>query len=89
MVGRIDRLAVDADQILIADFKTGAPPVDGRAPANYVQQLALYCDALARIYPGRTMQALLVWTAGPAIHRIEPEGLRKALAAAIGTPKAL
>jgi ATP-dependent helicase/nuclease subunit A len=52
------------------------------APPNYVQQLALYGDVLARVYPGRAMRALLVWTAGPTIHRIEPARLESALAAA-------
>jgi ATP-dependent helicase/nuclease subunit A len=83
IVGRIDRLAVTSETILLADFKTGTPPeVASGAPPNYVQQLALYGDVLARVYPGRAMRALLVWTAGPTIHRIEPARLESALAAA-------
>jgi ATP-dependent helicase/nuclease subunit A len=77
--GRIDRLAVGDDAVTIADFKTGAPPARAEdAPVNYVQQLAAYSDAVARVYPGKAMRALLVWTAGPAIHRIGTERLEAA-----------
>lgn len=82
IVGRIDRLAVTASAVLFADFKTGKPPFPpGDAPENYVQQLALYRDVLARIYPGRAMRALLVWTAVPAIQEIPPDRLNAAMAA--------
>jgi ATP-dependent helicase/nuclease subunit A len=77
IVGRIDRVACTPDEVLVADFKTGVPAPE-TAPLNYVRQLALYSDVLARIYPGKAMQALLVWTAGPAIHRIEPGRLKLA-----------
>ena len=81
IVGRIDRLAVTPTQVLIADFKTGAAPADGvTAPPDYVRQLALYSDVLARIYPDKAMRALLVWTAGPAIHRIEESRLKSVAA---------
>ena len=86
IVGRVDRLAVMPEAILIADFKTGAPPAEGgEPPLNYVQQLAAYSDVLARVYPGKAMQALLVWTAGPAIHKIEQAALESALAKVRGT----
>ena len=78
IIGRIDRLAVTRDRILIADFKTGRPTAD--APIHYVRQLAIYCELLARIYPDRDMQAMLVWTAGPAIHKLEAPRLKAALA---------
>ncbi|MEX0591147.1 MAG: double-strand break repair helicase AddA [Xanthobacteraceae bacterium] len=85
MFGRIDRLAVTADAILVADFKTGAPAADAAdVPLRYVQQLAIYRDVLARVYPGLAMQALLVWTAGPAIHKIDAARLEAAMVEAIG-----
>ena len=80
IVGRIDRLAVTPDSVLIADFKTGAPSTDAATvPLNYVRQLALYSDVLARVYPGKAMRALLVWTAGPTIHKIEEAALESVL----------
>jgi ATP-dependent helicase/nuclease subunit A len=84
IVGRIDRLAVTPERVVIADFKTGSPPANaGAAPAEYVRQLALYSDVLARIYPYKAMCALLVWTAGPAIHRIDAPQLGSASADAL------
>jgi ATP-dependent helicase/nuclease subunit A len=81
IVGRIDRLAVTADKVIVADFKTGSPATD--VPLNYVRQLAIYRDVLARVFPGRAMQALLVWTAGPAIHKIEEAQLKATLSTAL------
>jgi ATP-dependent helicase/nuclease subunit A len=78
--GRIDRMAVSADCVTIADFKTGRPPAAGEAlPENYVRQLAIYRGELARLYPKRAMRALLIWTEGPAIREICGEALDRAL----------
>ena len=64
----------------MADFKTGVPSADAAtAPLNYVRQLALYSDVLARVYPGKAMRGLLVWTAGPAIHKVEEAMLKSVL----------
>lgn len=70
--GRVDRLVVTADAILIADYKSDAifPARPEDAPAAYVAQLARYRAVLTRLFPGRAMQAFLVWTAKPAIHEI-------------------
>jgi len=71
VTGRIDRIAVMPDAVLVADFKTGTPPpASAPAPENYLFQLALYRRALLRIYPGKAMRTLLVWTAGPAIQEV-------------------
>ena len=43
--GRIDRLSVTGDAVLVADFKTGGDP--GGAPEAYAAQLALYRALLA------------------------------------------
>jgi ATP-dependent helicase/nuclease subunit A len=64
--GQIDRLVVTADAVLIADYKTNqiVPATAQAAPQAYIEQLALYRAVLARIYPGRTVRAALVWTEG-------------------------
>ena len=51
--GRIDRLAVTADRVLIVDYKTNrpAPEAVADAPHDYVMQLALYRAVLRRLYP--------------------------------------
>ena len=61
VAGQIDRLYVDEDQIILADFKTGQRP-DGPAPHGYVEQLALYEALLEQIYPDRQITSWLVWT---------------------------
>ena len=81
--GRIDRLAITPDSVIIADFKTAArPPADADAiPPATVTQLAAYAALLREIYPGRAVRALLVYTANLACFEIGAERLAAALAA--------
>ncbi len=70
--GRIDRLAVTPERILIVDYKTNrpAPETLDSVPETYVTQLALYRTLLSRLYPGRAVTAALLWTDGPALMEI-------------------
>jgi ATP-dependent helicase/nuclease subunit A len=76
VAGRIDRLIVMPNSILIADYKTDArlPARPEDAPEGYLAQLALYRVLLGEWLPDRAMRAFLVWTAGPAIQEV-PESL--------------
>ena len=67
--GRIDRLAVTDEQILILDYKTNRPPPAREAdvPAVYLAQMALYRAAAAKIFPGRRIVCGLVFTDGPRL----------------------
>ena len=67
--GRIDRLAVTDEQVLILDFKTNRPPPASEAevPAVYLAQMALYRAAAAKIFPGRRIVCGLVFTDGPRL----------------------
>jgi len=67
--GRIDRLVVTDDAVLIVDYKTNRPPPTEAAAVSpaYVEQLAAYRAALERIYPGRRVRTLLLWTDGPRL----------------------
>ncbi len=79
--GRIDRLVVSAERILIADFKTDRIPPEtlaGVAP-SLVAQLALYGAVLARAGGGRPVETRLVYTAAPRVFTLEPELLAAAL----------
>ncbi|MBS7540454.1 double-strand break repair helicase AddA [Ancylobacter lacus] len=67
--GRIDRLAVLPDRVLIADFKTDAQ-APARPPVHHIAQVGLYARLLERLYPGRAVEAVLVYTAGPAVHLV-------------------
>ena len=78
IIGRIDRLAETDTGVIIADFKTGAPP-KGDMPASYTLQLALYRAAVARLYPDRTVRALLVWTDGPQVIELDEASAAEAL----------
>lgn len=69
ITGRVDRIAVMPEEVLIADYKTGrAPPASaGDVPVRFLRQMAAYRAVLRPIYPGRTIRCLLIWTEGPAV----------------------
>jgi ATP-dependent helicase/nuclease subunit A len=84
-VGRIDRLAVFADHVLIGDFKSGAPPRGAAAaPEDYVAQLALYRAALQPLYPDRPVRAFLIWLDGPRSEEISDARLDAAFQDRLG-----
>ncbi|MDP4022675.1 double-strand break repair helicase AddA [Methylobacterium sp. NEAU 140] len=81
--GRIDRLAVDDRTVRLADFKTGRPPAEGAPlPEAEAAQIALYARLLARIYPGRRILPMLVWTSGPVVRVLDAGEIDAALARA-------
>lgn len=78
--GQIDRLAFDGDRILIVDYKTNRPPpaqVEDVAP-GYIAQLAAYRGLLQEIYPGRKIEAALLWTYDARLMAIPDAALDKA-----------
>jgi ATP-dependent helicase/nuclease subunit A len=81
VTGQIDRLAVTADAVLFADFKTSARPPRDYAPLmpGYLTQMALYRDLLSGIYPGKRLRAFMVWTAGSKVREIDEADFRAAL----------
>jgi ATP-dependent helicase/nuclease subunit A len=74
--GRIDRLAITPDRVLVVDFKTNRPAPDRIEDADpaYLTQMALYVAALRTVWPGRRVEAALVWTDGPRLMPI-PDAL--------------
>ncbi len=62
--GLVDRLAVLADAVLVADYKTNRhPPTDPAAtPVTYLRQMAAYRAVLREIFPDRPIRCALVWT---------------------------
>jgi len=79
--GRVDRLLVEPDRVLVIDFKTNRPAPSRIEDADdaYVMQMAVYWALLRQIFPGRGVEAALVWTDGPRLMPV-PENL---LAAAL------
>ena len=80
--GRIDRLVVLPDRVLVVDFKTNRPSparIEEADPA-YLRQMALYAAVLAEVFPGRRIEAALVWTDGPKLMGVPEFLLAKSLA---------
>ncbi len=74
--GRIDRLVVLPQRVLVIDFKTNRPSparIEEADPA-YLRQMALYAAVLAEIFPGRQIEPAIVWTDGPKLMPV-PENL--------------
>lgn len=67
--GKIDRLVVTDDQVLIVDYKTNRPPAGSArdVPFSYVAQMALYRALLTEIYPGRRIRAALLYSETPQL----------------------
>jgi ATP-dependent helicase/nuclease subunit A len=80
--GRVDRLLVEADRVLVADFKTNrtVPAELSAADPAYILQMAVYGAILEDVYPGRRIEAALVWTDTPSLMPIPSEMMRAALA---------
>ncbi len=74
--GRVDRLLVLPDRVLVVDYKTNrpAPARIEEADFAYRVQMALYAAVLAEIFPGRRIEAALVWTDGPRLMPV-PENM--------------
>jgi ATP-dependent helicase/nuclease subunit A len=94
VVGQVDRLAVTAEAVLIADYKTNreVPLTVEHALARYpeyVRQLALYRGVLNRLYAERPVRAVLLFTEAPLLMEIPAHALDAALAAAIAAEDAL
>ncbi|HET7411686.1 MAG TPA: 3'-5' exonuclease, partial [Pararhizobium sp.] len=81
--GRIDRLAVTPERVLVVDYKTNRPPVLTAAdvPDAYMAQLAIYRAVLAPLYPDRRIEAALIFTEAPALVPLAQDELDAALAA--------
>ncbi len=79
--GRLDRLVVETDRVLIIDFKTNRPApkrIEDAEPA-YIRQMALYAAVLAEVFPTRRIEAALVWTDGPKLMAVPTEMMLRSL----------
>ncbi|WP_174804269.1 double-strand break repair helicase AddA [Martelella limonii] len=80
--GRLDRLAVDGNRVLLADFKTNRnPPGEGETPPfSHVAQMAVYREILEPLYPGHAIDFLLIYTETTSVRVLGPAELDEALA---------
>ncbi|OYW44096.1 MAG: double-strand break repair helicase AddA [Sphingomonadales bacterium 12-68-11] len=69
VAGTIDRLLIEPDRVLVADFKTARRPPASleQVPLSTIRQMAAYVAALWRIYPGRTIEAAVLYTQVPRL----------------------
>ena len=67
--GRVDRLLVTPERVMVVDFKTNRPSPDRIEAADpaYIAQMAIYAAVLRAVFPGRRVEAALVWTDGPKL----------------------
>jgi ATP-dependent helicase/nuclease subunit A len=76
VAGTVDRLLVREDRVLLVDFKTGrrVPATPEQIPVPHLRQMAAYSAALRIIFPGRRVEAKLLYTAQPLLHPL-PQAL--------------
>ncbi|MBX9709078.1 MAG: double-strand break repair helicase AddA [Caulobacteraceae bacterium] len=74
--GRIDRLVITPERVLVVDYKTNRPAPDRIEDADpaYIAQMAIYVAVLRALYPDRPVEAALVWTDGPKLMAV-PEAM--------------
>ena len=69
VAGTIDRLLVGRKRIRLIDFKSArrVPASAVEVPASVLRQMAAYALALEATYPGRSVEAAVLYTAGPVL----------------------
>jgi ATP-dependent helicase/nuclease subunit A len=69
VAGTVDLLCIVPELVRIIDFKTGRgvpTDIDG-VPAAHRAQMEAYAEALRVIFPGRRVEASLLYTSGPRL----------------------
>lgn len=74
IAGTIDRLLIEGNRIRLVDFKTARrPPATlDDVPVAILRQMAAYAAALEATYPGRRVEAALLYTQVPMLVEIPP-----------------
>jgi len=74
IAGTVDRLIVGDDVVRLVDFKTGrrVPGSVDAIPIHHLRQMSAYSEALKAIFPGRRIEAALLYTAGPTLIPLDP-----------------
>lgn len=77
VMGTADRLLVTPEKVTVVDFKTARrPPADLAAiPDSTLRQMAAYVAALEVIYPGRKIEAAVLYTQTPELFALPPATL--------------
>ena len=77
VMGTADRLLVTPEKVTVIDFKTARrPPLSVDAiPDSTMKQMAAYAAALEVIYPGRQIEAAVLYTQTPQLFALPGERL--------------
>jgi ATP-dependent helicase/nuclease subunit A len=69
VAGTADRLLIEPNRVVVADFKTARRPPSTleEVPVATLRQMAAYAAALAAIYPGRAIEAAVLFTQTPQL----------------------
>jgi ATP-dependent helicase/nuclease subunit A len=83
LAGRIDRLVVNAESVLVIDFKSDADPARDVAdiPPAYATQLGLYALVAKQLYPHLGVRACILWTSLESLLELPREALAGAASA--------
>lgn len=75
IAGTADRLLVTKERVVVVDFKTAARPPRKLedVPVASLRQMAAYVAALEAIYPGRSVEAALLYTHAPLLFALPAE----------------
>ncbi|WP_232842963.1 double-strand break repair helicase AddA [Allopontixanthobacter confluentis] len=75
IAGTADRLLVTRDVVTVVDFKTARRPPAGldEVPELTLRQMGAYAAALGEIYPGRRVEAAILYTQTPLLVPLSPE----------------
>ena len=79
--GKIDRIAVSGDKVQLIDYKTNvsAPSRQSDIPQPYIAQMALYRALVQPLYPGKTVEAALLFTETATLFSLDPTTLDRTL----------
>ncbi|HAG37932.1 MAG TPA: double-strand break repair helicase AddA, partial [Erythrobacter sp.] len=77
VMGTADRLLITPEKVTVVDFKTARrPPLSVDAiPDSTMKQMAAYAAALEVIYPGRQIEAAVLYTQTPQLFALPGERL--------------
>ena len=79
VAGTIDRLLVEPGRVRLIDYKTARRPPESleAVPKANLRQMAAYATALEAAFPGRTVEAALLYTTAPRLIELPAEFLAR------------
>ena len=80
LAGRLDRVVMAPEGVLIVDFKSDAAPalVPEQVRPAYLAQLALYAFAARQVFPGQRIETAILWTSLESLLKLPDAALAEA-----------